>query len=62
MYRRFAPLFTLLGALSGKVLRVSPPLTITVAQAKESLDLMSRLLDQLAGELRGTKRVAAAVR
>ncbi|MDZ4687039.1 MAG: aminotransferase class III-fold pyridoxal phosphate-dependent enzyme [Planctomycetaceae bacterium] len=52
----------LLGALSGKVLRVSPPLTITVAQAKESLDLMSRLLDQLAGELRGTKRVAAAVR
>jgi 4-aminobutyrate aminotransferase-like enzyme len=52
----------LLGALAGKVLRVSPPLTITVAQVKESLDLMYRLLDRLAGELRGTKRVAVAAR
>lgn len=52
----------LLGALAGKVLRVSPPLTITVAQVKESLDLLYRLLDKLAVELRGTKRVAVAAR
>ncbi len=34
----------LLGALAGKVLRVSPPLTITKEQAKQSLDLMYQIL------------------
>jgi 4-aminobutyrate aminotransferase-like enzyme len=50
----------LLGALAGKVLRVSPPLTITVEQTRESLDLMFRLLSGLADRLRAPKRVVAA--
>lgn len=43
----------LLGALSGKVLRVSPPLTITVDQVRQSMDLMQRILTKLASQLRG---------
>ncbi len=35
----------LLGPLAGKVLRVSPPLTITEEQARDSLDLMYRLTE-----------------
>lgn len=38
----------LLGALAGKVLRVSPPLTITVEEARESLDLLLELVQQSA--------------
>jgi len=41
----------LLGALAGKVLRVSPPLTITDEEARDSLDLLYRLLSKLASEL-----------
>lgn len=41
----------LLGALAGKVLRISPPLTITVEQAEESLALMESLLSDLADQL-----------
>lgn len=40
-----------LGALAGKVLRVSPPLTITDAEAHQSLELLQRLLSRLAAEL-----------
>lgn len=43
----------LLGALAGKVLRVSPPLTITVEQTQQSLDLLYRIVDRLAKQLRG---------
>ncbi|MBD3674574.1 MAG: aspartate aminotransferase family protein [Planctomycetaceae bacterium] len=38
----------LLGALAGKVLRVSPPLTITREQAEESLELLKRLVGKVA--------------
>jgi len=43
----------LLGALAGKVLRVSPPLTITIEEAIHSLELMYNLFSTLAKELRG---------
>ena len=43
----------LLGALAGKVLRVSPPLTITVDEAEHSLDLLFELVSSLAEQLRG---------
>ena len=43
----------LLGALAGKVLRVSPPLTITVDEARHSLDLLYQLVASLAAKLRG---------
>lgn len=42
----------LLGALAGKVLRVSPPLTITFDEANHSLELMYNLVSTLAKELR----------
>ena len=42
----------LLGALAGKVLRVSPPLTITEDEARHSLDLLYDLIAQLATTLR----------
>ncbi|MDG2389229.1 MAG: aspartate aminotransferase family protein [Planctomycetaceae bacterium] len=38
----------LLGALAGKVLRISPPLTITREQAEESLELLKRLVEKVA--------------
>jgi 4-aminobutyrate aminotransferase-like enzyme len=38
----------LLGALAGKVLRVSPPLTITREQAEASLELLKRLIGKVA--------------
>jgi 4-aminobutyrate aminotransferase-like enzyme len=41
----------LLGALAGKVLRVSPPLTISREQAKSSLDLMFDICLKLAERL-----------
>lgn len=41
----------LLGALAGRVLRVSPPLTITTEEADESLDLLFRIIERLALEL-----------
>lgn len=37
----------LLGALAGKVLRVSPPLTITTAEADESLRLLYELVSEI---------------
>ncbi|MBX3438548.1 MAG: aspartate aminotransferase family protein [Planctomycetaceae bacterium] len=37
----------LLGPLSGNVLRVSPPLTMTEDEARESLDLFSDLVDEV---------------
>lgn len=49
----------LLGALAGKVLRVSPPLTITVDQTRESLDLMYDLLSDLAARLKSEQLIAA---
>jgi 4-aminobutyrate aminotransferase-like enzyme len=41
----------LLGALAGKVLRVSPPLTITVDEAKHSLGLFNEIVRDLAKEI-----------
>lgn len=41
----------LLGALAGKVIRISPPMTMTIDQADESLSLFSRLIDRTAGNL-----------
>ena len=41
----------LLGALAGKVIRVSPPLTISRAEAKESLDLFYDICGKLAETL-----------
>lgn len=48
-----------LGALAGKVLRVSPPMTITERQSRDSLDLLFRLVDGLAETLRADALVAA---
>lgn len=42
----------LLGPLAGKVLRISPPLVITLEQARESLALLLELVGQVAGRLR----------
>jgi 4-aminobutyrate aminotransferase-like enzyme len=41
----------LLGALAGKVIRISPPLTITRAEAEVSLALLQRLVAKVAAEL-----------
>lgn len=41
----------LLGALATKVLRVSPPMTMTQQQAHESLELMTRILQRTAEQL-----------
>lgn len=41
----------MLGPLAGKVLRVSPPLTMTTTEAEESLVLLYRILEHLAGKL-----------
>jgi 4-aminobutyrate aminotransferase-like enzyme len=41
----------LLGALAGKVLRVSPPLTITLEEASSSLDLLNEIVAALGGRL-----------
>lgn len=41
----------LLGALAGKVLRVSPPLTITMEEANASLDLLNDIVSKLADKL-----------
>ena len=41
----------LLGALAGKVLRVSPPLTITLEEAHASLDLLNDIVGSLADKL-----------
>lgn len=49
----------LLGALAGKVLRVSPPLTITHEESRDSLDLLHRLLSRLGKQL-GARSLAAA--
>eukprot|EP00456_Euglypha_rotunda_P089644 TRINITY_DN929_c0_g1_i2.p1 TRINITY_DN929_c0_g1~~TRINITY_DN929_c0_g1_i2.p1 ORF type:complete len:464 (-),score=115.00 TRINITY_DN929_c0_g1_i2:1263-2654(-) len=42
----------LLGALAGKVLRVSPPLTITTEEAKASLELLNSVVASVASRLR----------
>ena len=48
----------LLGALAGKVLRVSPPPTITLDEANHSLDLLNDIVASLADKLRAaTARV-----
>jgi len=41
----------LLGALAGKVLRVSPPLTITIEEANASLDLLNEIVVSLGEKL-----------
>ena len=41
----------LLGALAGKVLRVSPPLTITIDEANESLGLLNEIVGSVADKL-----------
>lgn len=43
----------LLGALAGKVLRVSPPLTITATEANHSLNLLNDIVAGLARDLQG---------
>lgn len=42
----------LLGPLSGKVIRISPPLTMTEAETRDSLDLLYELVSSLAVSLR----------
>lgn len=42
----------LLGALAGKVLRVSPPLTITIEEAQHSLALLYEIVASLAAKLK----------
>lgn len=49
----------LLGALAGKVLRVSPPLTITHDETRQSLDLLHRLLTKLGRQL-GARTLSTA--
>lgn len=44
----------LLGPLAGKVIRVSPPLTMTEAEAEASLSLLHRTFAKLAKQLAGT--------
>nr|MDQ3330781.1 aminotransferase class III-fold pyridoxal phosphate-dependent enzyme [Planctomycetota bacterium] len=41
----------LLGPLAGKVIRVSPPLTMTAQETEESLDLLNRIVSKLAERL-----------
>ncbi|WP_417380616.1 aminotransferase class III-fold pyridoxal phosphate-dependent enzyme [Gimesia sp.] len=43
----------LLGALAGNVLRVSPPMTMTVSEAEASIALLNRLCVKLAEQLQG---------
>lgn len=42
----------LLGALAGKVLRVSPPLTITIEETRASLDLLNEIVAGVAAKIR----------
>ena len=42
----------LLGPLAGKVLRVSPPLTMDLAEARDYLDAMRGIVETLANTLR----------
>lgn len=49
----------LLGALAGKVLRVSPPLTITAEQVQQSLDLLLQIVQSLAERWRRPALTAA---
>lgn len=49
----------LLGALAGKVIRVSPPMTMTELEARDSLELMSNLIAGLSRKLQA-QPVAAA--
>lgn len=49
----------LLGALATKVLRVSPPMTMTEAEAHESLALFTRLLEKTADQLQGVAASAS---
>ena len=44
----------LLGALAGNVLRISPPMTMTEAQAAESITLLTRLCKKLSEQLQAT--------
>lgn len=51
----------LLGALAGNVIRVSPPLTITADELRDSLDLLFDLVSALADRLRSGERVPVSV-
>jgi len=48
----------LLGPLAGTVLRVSPPLTITETEARDSLQLMHDILQNIAEQLTGSPAAA----
>jgi 4-aminobutyrate aminotransferase-like enzyme len=50
----------LLGPLAGKVLRVSPPLTMTATEAGASLDLLYRLISTLGDRLKRAPALAGA--
>lgn len=50
----------LLGPLAKKVVRISPPLTITLTEAKAAMDLMTRLLRPLANPVQASPAVATA--
>ena len=41
----------LIGPLAEKVIRVSPPLTITINEARQALDLLSEIVSSLAADL-----------
>ena len=43
----------LLGPLAGTVIRVSPPMTMTETEARESIDLLQRIVTNLASSLKG---------
>ena len=49
----------LLGALAGKVIRISPPMTMTKEEARDSLELLYELISGLAGKLLGSASAGA---
>lgn len=51
----------LLGPLAGNVIRISPPMTITLEQARDSLNLFYRLVSQLSARLKRTASSAGGI-
>ena len=50
----------LMGPLASKVLRIAPPLTITEAEARESIDVLARCFANLRVELSETSATTSA--
>ena len=49
-----------MGPLASKVLRIAPPLTITEAEARESIDVLARCFANLRVELSETSATTSA--